>query len=67
MPNFSTSHIKCWDRLQILISELLKYGYPSHIPCSKANDICKIRLMVIKLIQLGYVNNHDKNRYIEKN
>ena len=30
-------------------------------------DILKIKHMVIKFIPKGYVNNYDKNRYLEKN
>ena len=34
-----------------------------NIPCSKIFDICTINCMVTNSIQLGYVNNDDKNRY----
>ena len=68
MPNFSTSHIHVgyWDSLLILIYGLDKNGYSLNSSCNKACDICKIKRMVIKLIPLGYVNNYDKNLYLEK-
>ena len=65
MTNFSTSQIGRWDSLHILISGLFKYGYPN-ISCSKAGTICKIKRIVNNIIPLGYVNNYDKNRYLEK-
>ena len=64
MPNFSTSHIGCWDSLYF-ISGLFKYGYQPNISCNKSCDIGKIKRMVINLIPLVYVNNYDKNRYLE--
>ena len=66
MPNFSTSHIGCGDCLLISIFRLYKYGYPSNNSCNKACDICKIKNMVIKLFPLGYVNNFDRNHYLER-
>ena len=67
MSEFSTYHIGCWHSLHIFISGLFKYEYPSKISCNKAYDIYKIKGMAIKLIPLGYVNNYDKNRYLENN
>ena len=66
MPKFNTSHIGCLDSLQLLISGLFKYGYPSNISCNNVCDICKNKCMAIKLITLGYVNNYGKNRYLAK-
>ena len=37
-----------------------------NISCSEIFDSCKIKRMVNNLTQLGYVNNYDKNRYLEK-
>ena len=65
MPNFSTSHIGCWDNLKIIISAMFKYGHLSNIVSSKACDICKIKHLMTKLILLGHVNNYDENRYLE--
>ena len=42
------------------------YGFPSNISCNKACDICEIKRMAIKLFPFGYVNNFDKNRYLEQ-
>ena len=61
MPNFSTGHMGYWDSLQILISGLFRYGYPSNISCNKACNICKIKRMVIKLIPLGYLKSLPRN------
>ena len=36
------------------------------VSCNKFCDIAKIRSMAINRIPLGYVNNNDKNRYLEK-
>ena len=66
MPNISRSHIGCRDSLQVSISALYKCGYPSNVSCNKFSDIAKIRSMAINGIPLGYVNNYDKNRYLEK-
>ena len=65
MPYLNKSDMRCWDSLQILISGLLKFGYPSNISCNKARNTHKTKLMVITLNPLGYVNNFDKNRYLE--
>ena len=67
MPDLSTNHIGCWHSLPLFISGLFMYGYRSNLSRNKACDICKTKRMVIKLILLGYVNNYDKNRYLEKN
>ena len=48
-----------------LISGQFKHGYPLNISCSKIFDSCKIKRMVTNLTQLGYVNNYDKNHYLE--
>ena len=66
MPDFSTNHIGCWHSLPLSISRLFMYGYPSNFSRNKACDSCNVKHMVINLIQLGYVNNYDKNRYLEK-
>ena len=68
MPNFSRSLIGRRDSLQVSISALYKCGYPSiaNVSCNKFCDIAKIRSMAINGIPLGYVNNYDKNRYLEK-
>ena len=65
MPDFSTIDNRCLDTWQILISGQIKHGYPLTISCSKIFDSCKIKCMVTNLTQLGYVNNYDKNRYLE--
>ena len=65
MPDFSTIDIRCLDSWQILISDQFKHRYPLNIACSKIFDICKIKRTVTTLTQLGYVNNYDKNRYLE--
>ena len=66
MADFSTIDNRCLDRWHILISSQFKHGYPLNISCSKSFDSCKIKRMVTNLTQLGYVNNYDKNRYLEK-
>ena len=66
MADFSTI-LGCWHNLQLFISGLFMYGYPSNFSCNKSCDICKTKCMVIKLILMGYVNNNDKNRYLKKN
>ena len=67
MTNFSRSHIGCRDSLQVSISTLYKCGYPSNVSCNKLCNVVKIRSMAINGIPLGYVNNYEKNRYLEKN
>ena len=49
-----------------MISGQFKHRYPLNMSCSKIFDSCKIKRMVTNLTQLGYVNNYDKNRYLEK-
>ena len=66
MTNFSRSHIGCRDSSQFSISALCKCGYPSNVSCNKFCDIAKITSMAINGIPLGYVNNYDKNRYLER-
>ena len=66
MTNFSRRHIGCWNSLQVSISALYKCGYQSNVSCNKLCDIAKFRSMAINRIPLGYVNNYDKNRYLEK-
>ena len=66
MPDFSTTDNRCLDSWHILISGQFKHGYPLNISCSKIFDSCKIKRMVTNLTQLGYVNNYDKTRYLEK-
>ena len=66
MPNFSRSQIGCRASLHVSISAMCKCGYPSNVSCNKFCDIAKIRSMAINGIPLGYVNNYDKNRYLEK-
>ena len=66
MTNFSRSHIGCRDSLHVSISALCKCGYPSNVSCNKLCDIAKIRSMAINGIPLGYANNYDKSRYLEK-
>ena len=66
MTNYSRSHIGCRDSSQFSISALCKCGYPPNVSCNKFCDIAKIRSMAINRIPLGYVNNYDKNRYLEK-
>ena len=41
------------------------YGYSSNMSSNKVCNICKIKRMLIKLTPLGYVNNYNKNRYLE--
>ena len=65
MPDFSTIDNRCVDSWHILISGQFKHRYPLNISCSKIFDSCKIKRMVTNLTQLGYVNNYDKNRYLE--
>ena len=65
MPDFSTIDSRCFDSWYILISGQFKHGYPLNIPCSNYCDSCKIKRMVINLTQLGFVNNCDKNRYLD--
>ena len=65
MANFSRSHIGCRDSLDVSISALCKCEYPSNVSCNEFCDIAKIRSMAINGIPLGYVNNYDKNRYLE--
>ena len=65
MPDFSTIDNRYLDSWHILISCQLKHGYPLNIPCSKISNSCKIKRVVTNLTQLGYVNNYDKNRYLE--
>ena len=64
MPDFSTIDNRCLDRWHILISAQFKHRYPLNISCSKIFDSCKSKRMVTNLTQLGYVNNYDKNRYL---
>ena len=66
MSDFSTTDNRCLDSWHILISSQFKHIYPLNILCSKSFDSCKIKRMVTNLTQLGYVNNYDKNRYLEK-
>ena len=66
MPDFRTISYRCLDSWHILISAQFKHGYPLNIPYSEIFDSCKIKRMVINLTQLGYVNNYDKNRNLEK-
>ena len=67
MPDFSMIDNRCLDSWHtcILISCQFKHGYPLNISCRKIFDSCKIKRLVNKLTQLGYVNNYDKNRYLE--
>ena len=65
MPDFWTIDSRCLDSWHILISGQLKHRYPLNISCSTIFDSCKIKCMVTNLTQLGYVNNYDKNRYLE--
>ena len=65
MPDSSTIDNRCLDSWHILISSQFKHRYPLNISCSKFFDSCKIKCMVTNLIQLGYVNNYEKNRYLE--
>ena len=66
MPDFSPIDNRCLDSWHIFISGQFKHGYPLNISYSNIFDICKIKRMVTNLTQLGYVNNYDKNRYLEK-
>ena len=65
MPDFCTIDNRCLDCWHILISGQFKHRYPLNISCSKIFDSCKIKRMVTNLTQLVYVNNYDKNRYLE--
>ena len=65
MPDFSRIDNRCLDSWLSLISGQFKHRYPLNISCSKIFDRCKFKCMVINLTQLGYVNNYDKNRYLE--
>ena len=65
MPDFSTIDSRRLDSSYILISGQFKHRYPLNISCSKLFDSCKIKRMETNLTQLGYVNNYDKNRYLE--
>ena len=67
MADFSTFDNRCLDSWHILISSQFKHGYPLNILCNKIFDSCKIKLVVTNLTQLGYVDNYDKNRYLENN
>ena len=66
MSDFNTIDNRCLDSWHILISGQFKHRYPLNISCSKLFDRCKIKRMITYLTQLGYVNNYDKNRYLEK-
>ena len=66
MPDFSTIDNRFLDSWHSFISCQFKHRYPLNISCSKIFDSCKIKRMVTNLTQLGYVNNYDKNRYLEK-
>ena len=48
------------------MSGQFKHRYPLNISCSKIFDSCIIKHTVTNLTQLVYVNNYDKNRYLEK-
>ena len=65
MLDFSTIDNRFLDSWHSLISRQFKHRYPLNISCSKIFDSCKIKHMVTNLTQLGYVNNYDKNRYLE--
>ena len=65
MPDFSTIDNRYLDSWHILISGQFKHRYPLNISCSKIFDTCKTKRMVTNLTQVGYVNNYDKNRYLE--
>ena len=65
MTDFSMIDNRCLDSWHILISGQFKHGYPLNNICSKIFDSCKIKRMVNNLTQRGYVNNYDKNRYLE--
>ena len=65
MPDFNTINDSCLDSWHILISGQFKHRYLLMISCSKIFTSCKIKRMVTNLTQLGYVNNYDKNRYLE--
>ena len=66
MPDSSRIDNRCLDSWHILIFGQFKHRYPLNISCSKIFDSCEIKCMVTNLTQLGYVNNYDKNRYLEK-
>ena len=66
MLDFSKIDNRCLDSWHILISGQFKHRYPFNISCSTIFDSCKIKRMVTNLTQLVYVNNYDKNRYLEK-
>ena len=65
MPDFSTIDNRYLGSWHILISDQFKHVYPLNISSSKIFDSCKIKRMVTNLTQLGYVNNYDKNRYLD--
>ena len=65
MPDFSTIDNRCLISWHILISGQFKHRYPLNISCSKIFDGCKIKRIVTDSTQLEYVNNYDKNRYLE--
>ena len=65
MSDFSTIDNRCLGSWNNLISGQFKHRYPLNILCSKIFAGCKIKRMVTNLTQLGYVNNYDKNRYLE--
>ena len=65
MPDFSTIDNRCLDSWHILIFGRFKHRYPLNSSCSKIFDSCKLKRMVTNLTQLGYVNNYDKNRFLE--
>ena len=66
MPDFCMIDNRCLDSCHFLISGQFKHRYTLNISCSKIFDSYKIKRMVTYLLQLGYVNNYDKNRYLEK-
>ena len=65
MPDFSTIDSRCLVCSHILISGQFTHRYPLNISCGKIFDSCKIKGIVTNLTQPGYVNNYDKNRYLE--
>ena len=65
MPDSSNIDSRCLDCSHILISDQFKHRYPLNISCSKIFDSCEIKRMVTNFTQLGYLNNYDKNRYLE--
>ena len=50
----------------MLIYSHFEHGLLLNISCRNFFDICKINRMVPSLMKLGYVNNYDKNLYLEK-